>query len=201
MGNAEAGWYDDGTGLQRWWDGTKWTEHYADMSGSRVELHSDAPVAIPAAYADAASTVAVAPGWYDDKRGRVRWWDGHRWSSKTRSSPTAHSFAGITVDGGWIHYLDASQPAAGVFATYETAGAIVERSTYTRAAAGGLVLGPPGMSTAARFTKKADRRAFYIAIDGAEQYWIVAVPPALDTQARQFVAWVNTVSRQRFPGR
>ena len=26
MGNAQAGWYDDGSGQQRWWDGEKWTE-------------------------------------------------------------------------------------------------------------------------------------------------------------------------------
>lgn len=24
-----AGWYDDGSGRQRWWDGTQWTEHFA----------------------------------------------------------------------------------------------------------------------------------------------------------------------------
>ncbi len=23
------GWYDDGTGRQRWWDGVQWTSHYA----------------------------------------------------------------------------------------------------------------------------------------------------------------------------
>jgi hypothetical protein len=28
--NAPQGWYDDGSGKQRWWDGTQWTEHLAD---------------------------------------------------------------------------------------------------------------------------------------------------------------------------
>lgn len=28
----EAGWYDDGSGRQRWWDGTQWTEHFAPAS-------------------------------------------------------------------------------------------------------------------------------------------------------------------------
>lgn len=32
MSNIAAGWYDDGSGRQRWWDGTLWTEHYADAS-------------------------------------------------------------------------------------------------------------------------------------------------------------------------
>lgn len=26
---APAGWYDDGTGTQRWWDGSHWTTHSA----------------------------------------------------------------------------------------------------------------------------------------------------------------------------
>ena len=25
-----AGWYDDGSGRQRWWDGDQWTEHFAE---------------------------------------------------------------------------------------------------------------------------------------------------------------------------
>lgn len=27
--STPAGWYDDGSGRQRWWDGVRWTEHYA----------------------------------------------------------------------------------------------------------------------------------------------------------------------------
>jgi hypothetical protein len=26
VGNAQAGWYDDGAGNKRWWDGEKWTD-------------------------------------------------------------------------------------------------------------------------------------------------------------------------------
>jgi hypothetical protein len=26
VGNAQAGWYDDGTGTKRWWDGENWTD-------------------------------------------------------------------------------------------------------------------------------------------------------------------------------
>lgn len=28
MANAQAGWYDDGTGAMRWWDGQVWTDQY-----------------------------------------------------------------------------------------------------------------------------------------------------------------------------
>lgn len=30
MANAPAGWFDDGSGRQRWWDGTAWTDRYLD---------------------------------------------------------------------------------------------------------------------------------------------------------------------------
>jgi len=40
MVTAQPGWYDDGTGTQRWWDGARWTEHYADFSAPDVELKS-----------------------------------------------------------------------------------------------------------------------------------------------------------------
>lgn len=33
MTNAPAGWYDDGEGRQRWWDGTVWTEQYLPSAG------------------------------------------------------------------------------------------------------------------------------------------------------------------------
>ena len=31
MSNVIAGWYDDGTGRQRWWDGSAWTDHFAPV--------------------------------------------------------------------------------------------------------------------------------------------------------------------------
>ena len=41
MVTAEPGWYDDGTGKQRWWDGARWSEEYADFSAPEVELRSE----------------------------------------------------------------------------------------------------------------------------------------------------------------
>lgn len=34
---AQAGWYDDGSGRQRWWDGVQWTDSYQDAHQSVEE--------------------------------------------------------------------------------------------------------------------------------------------------------------------
>lgn len=36
MSSAPAGWYDDGSGRQRWWDGLQWTDSYQDESIDRA---------------------------------------------------------------------------------------------------------------------------------------------------------------------
>ncbi|MFB4350454.1 DUF2510 domain-containing protein [Microbacterium sp. CR_7] len=51
-----AGWYDDGSGRQRWWDGTQWTEHFApstDAADPGVSQTADSSSA-----ADASSAVS-----------------------------------------------------------------------------------------------------------------------------------------------
>ncbi|MGE4115865.1 MAG: DUF2510 domain-containing protein [Candidatus Nanopelagicales bacterium] len=58
---APPGWYDDGAGQIRWWDGHRWTVHA-----------QQAPR-------------AAAAGWYPDGAGRLRWWDGYRWTEHVRS--------------------------------------------------------------------------------------------------------------------
>lgn len=55
--NAPAGWYDDGSGRQRWWDGSQWTEHFftqADAAASAQQA-VEAPVADVAGTAESAS--------------------------------------------------------------------------------------------------------------------------------------------------
>ncbi|MFV0633865.1 DUF2510 domain-containing protein [Demequina sp.] len=32
MANAEPGWYDDGSGRERWWDGQTWTDSFRDKA-------------------------------------------------------------------------------------------------------------------------------------------------------------------------
>lgn len=50
---APPGWYDDGSGLRRWWDGTAWSERYEQKP---------------------------PPGWYPFDPQRQRYWDGQAWT-------------------------------------------------------------------------------------------------------------------------
>lgn len=61
---AQAGWYDDGSGQQRWWNGSEWTDDYlAEGLAVRSRTNSSA-----------------APGMYDDGSGKARWWNGQSWA-------------------------------------------------------------------------------------------------------------------------
>ncbi len=70
--STPAGWYDDGSGRQRWWDGTQWTEHFAPEQQPAVpaapeqwtpdaQTEQYAPYTPPTAQSPAAQT-AVYPG-------------------------------------------------------------------------------------------------------------------------------------------
>lgn len=37
---AKAGWYDDGSGRERWWDGAQWTEQYRDAAAPAAPVTS-----------------------------------------------------------------------------------------------------------------------------------------------------------------
>ena len=86
------GWYDAGVpGQVRWWDGARWTEHVASAPapGSQplepvpgVPLPSAAPSTAPDSVPGDAVSAAmdVAMGWYPTTAGRLRWWDGSRWT-------------------------------------------------------------------------------------------------------------------------
>ncbi|MGR0319487.1 DUF2510 domain-containing protein [Agromyces sp. ZXT2-3] len=56
--SAPAGWYDDGRGQQRYWDGSQWTEHTAPLPGATAETRPYDTAAIGGEAAPAASPYA-----------------------------------------------------------------------------------------------------------------------------------------------
>lgn len=175
---VEPGWYDDGTGAMRWWDGSRWTEHFADFE-SGVELHTGpTPASSP-----------TAPGWYDDGRGRMRWWDGRRWTTQSRFSGSEQSYAGLVVDGRWIHLGERSQPIVGVVAIVDTLERIGKRPGFSRAAHAKALFGAGGRVSWHQFGR-FDRRALGLAIESADQAWIAFPPPGDEAGARQFAGWI-----------
>jgi hypothetical protein len=61
------GWYDDGTGQTRWWDGAAWTQHVAPVAEPVVESAPAAPEAAPEPAA-AAPAEPLRPGAADPVR-------------------------------------------------------------------------------------------------------------------------------------
>ncbi|MEL4320309.1 G5 domain-containing protein [Leifsonia sp. YIM 134122] len=55
MANSPAGWFDDGSGRQRWWDGNAWTERYLDEYATPV-------TSTPTAKVKAAGSTVKMPG-------------------------------------------------------------------------------------------------------------------------------------------
>lgn len=180
--SPEPGWYDDGTGKQRWWDGTHWTDHYIDLREREIELHTDA----------AATTAPAGPGWYDDGRGRQRWWDGTRWTNATRFSGSEESFAGVVVDGRWIHFGEISRPVAEVRAGYETGAVLLKQGRLSRPATARALIGSWGLITPHLLKRSVDPQAGYLVVEAADQMWLASVPTGGETEARRFATWINS---------
>lgn len=50
MAKTKPGWYDDGSGRQRWWDGSRWTDQYQDAgTGPASGLPAPTTATTPAA--------------------------------------------------------------------------------------------------------------------------------------------------------
>ncbi|MFD5213696.1 DUF2510 domain-containing protein [Microbacterium sp. NPDC058345] len=59
--STPAGWYDDGSGRQRWWDGTRWTDDFAPAGAAGGASAPEAPQS-PAASGDTAPYGSEATG-------------------------------------------------------------------------------------------------------------------------------------------
>lgn len=180
----EAGWYDDGTGRQRWWDGRRWTEEFIDLRERDVELHTGA---IP-------QTGAAAPAdWYDDGRGRQRWWDGARWTTAFRFSGEEREFAGIVVDGRWIHLGPSSHPVGGASASYVSGAELLKRGRLAKPAVARTLFGPSGLITPNQLKRTIDGGAGYVLVELADQVWIAAVGAGREAEAVSFASWITRV--------
>lgn len=42
-----AGWYDDGSGRNRWWDGAQWTHHFAPVANTQQPAVQQSTVVVP----------------------------------------------------------------------------------------------------------------------------------------------------------
>lgn len=63
MANAPAGWFDQGDGTQRYWDGNAWTEHRAPAASAQPPAASS-PAAAPPGYAAQPAGFAATPPAY-----------------------------------------------------------------------------------------------------------------------------------------
>ena len=80
MSDVPPGWYPDGAGKTRYWDGGQWTDHVQGSGDEEVES-------------------GIAPGWYSDDSGSTRYWDGDRWTDDVQQAvPTAEALASIVHD-------------------------------------------------------------------------------------------------------
>ncbi|WP_249353626.1 DUF2510 domain-containing protein [Microbacterium sp. 2FI] len=185
MTAPEAGWYDDGTGRQRWWDGSRWSGQYIDLRERDVELHSDASAPL---------TSGAAPGWYDDGRGRQRWWDGAGWTNAAKFSGEEQVLAGVVVDGRWLHFGVASEPVAGARASVATGAELLKRGRLGSAATARALLAPSGPITPRLLKRSVDPASTYLVVEVAGQVWLAFVGTAQDAVATRFATWINTVA-------
>jgi hypothetical protein len=183
-GTADPGWYDDGTGRHRWWDGTRWTGDHVDLNERTIRVQTDAVTSAPTAPA----------GWFDDGHGRRRWWDGHQWTTNVLQSDDAREYGGITVDGRWIHFGAHSVPVKDVAASVATVGEISKRRALSDAVTRRTLFGPAGAMRPGQFGR-LDRRLAYIAVEAAPALWLTPVFANDLPRAQQFATWINTCAQ------
>lgn len=76
------GWYDEGHGTARWWNGTRWTIHSCSVHEALARENLDEVTAKTPQMQE----VALPAGWYPTAtHGLLAFWDGTRWTGQTRS--------------------------------------------------------------------------------------------------------------------
>ena len=186
--NPDAGWYDDGTGKQRWWDGSRWTEHYVDLHERYVELHTGGEPGERAGTAPAGTTTA---------EGASAGGTDRRWTDAARFSGEEQTFAGIVVDGRWIHF-GAGEPARRRRDrdAYVSGAELLKRGRLSKPAVPRTLYGPSGQSSPRDCCPRTRRRRAR-----ATSSWRSATrsgsrrcrPDRMPRRTR-FATWINNVS-------
>ena len=130
------------------------------------------------------TTVAVATGGGTVRAGRM----------PARFSGSEESFAGLVVDGRWIHFGALSQPVAGAAASVDSGAELLRRGRLGRPATARVLYGPSGLITPRLLPRSVIGGADYILVEVAGQVWLAAVPTGEDAGARRFVSWITSVS-------
>ncbi len=75
------GWYNEGRGNARWWNGTRWTVHVCSVQ----EALAREPVPPVAAPPPSTAQVATPAGWYPTStQGVLAYWDGRAWTDQIK---------------------------------------------------------------------------------------------------------------------
>jgi hypothetical protein len=111
-----------------------------------------------------------------------------------RYSGQEQEFAGIVLDGRWVHLGDLSQPVGGVEASVDSGDHLLRTPAFTRTAVERRLFGAGGPITSRTMNRMIARALPYVVVAGPSQVWVVAVPAGQDAAARQFAGWVQASS-------
>jgi hypothetical protein len=186
LGNSKAGWYDDGSGQLRWWDGQQWTSYYFDPRTSAVVDRSATPVG-PVAQVSKGTSSAAGAG------GRKQW----------PAIVTAIAVALVVVVtsglGGFLLVLGVAGIAVGLFAVLNGSWPrlrIHSRAVASGILAAGLVVSTIGGVALAAANAPTDQRAAFVGTNsnGAQDRKATPTPSPTPTPVRE-----ETILEERTP--